>query len=385
MIEVVYNKNGTEDNSVRLPKNIKQVGSGNSNQKIYIEDYVYSYIKDLKIDENNDAIARIGILLGETTKTEGGVYTFISGATEVFNANVQREKIVFTDETWNSIRGAISAYFPNKDILGWFLVSTVIKESDNYCLYKTHLNNFEGDDKLLFRVDPDQMSEDFYYEEKDGLKKTEGYVVYYERNDAMQAYMAQARGERHVDEATVDTATGRFRDIMNNKSQTSDKSKNQLSIMYSLSTFLVIVILIIGINTLNSYSKMDKLQDSLDNLNNVAESTVDANANANNETKPTTPVETMPGGVKETETPTEEPTTVKETEPPTEPPTDPPTEAPTDPPKTYDTYTVKAGDTLFGICQNYYGESSNALVQQIIDLNGLASSEVVEGDVLKMP
>lgn len=384
MIEVVYNKNGTEENQVRLPKNIKQVGSGNGNQKIYIEDYVYSYIKDLKIDESESGIARIGILLGETTKTGTGIYSFISGAAEVINASIQRDKIVFTDETWDSIKGEINVYFPNKDIVGWFLVSSVIKDSDNYVLYKTHLNNFEGDDKLLFLVDPEQMTEDFYYEENDGLKKTEGYVVYYERNDAMQTYMSQTRGERHVDEATVDTATGRFRDIMKNKSQPTDKSKNQLSIMYSLSTFLVIVILIIGINTLNSYNKMDKLQNSIDKINNKEESTVDANAQVNNETTtPTTPVESIGGGVKETtakETvaPTEEPTTPK----PTEAPTQAPTQAPT---KAYETYTVQAGDTLFGICQKYYGESSNSLVQKIIDLNGLSSSEVVEGDVLKMP
>ena len=43
MIEVVYSgEEHEEQDEVRIPKNIHQIGNNSSNKKIYIEDYVYS-------------------------------------------------------------------------------------------------------------------------------------------------------------------------------------------------------------------------------------------------------------------------------------------------------------------------------------------------------
>ena len=51
MIEMVYSsKESEEQGNVTIPKNIRQIGENNSNQKIYVEDNV---ITNLKKEQEN--------------------------------------------------------------------------------------------------------------------------------------------------------------------------------------------------------------------------------------------------------------------------------------------------------------------------------------------
>ena len=50
MIEMVYNgKEPVEQGEVRIPKNIRQIGSNDSSKKVYIEDYVLTHLKKKKM------------------------------------------------------------------------------------------------------------------------------------------------------------------------------------------------------------------------------------------------------------------------------------------------------------------------------------------------
>ncbi len=57
----------------------------------------------------------------------------------------------------------------------------------------------------------------------------------------------------------------------------------------------------------------------------------------------------------------------------------------TAPPAGEQTYTVKSKDTLWGICEKFYGMSSTELVQLIKNANNLTSDDIKPGDVLKIP
>ena len=67
-----------ENNTVQLPNNIRQVGTPGEKIKIYIEDYVITYLRRLAGEEtlNN----RVAILLGHTEQMDGLPYLFIRGA-----------------------------------------------------------------------------------------------------------------------------------------------------------------------------------------------------------------------------------------------------------------------------------------------------------------
>ena len=58
-MEVMYDG---KTKKINLPRNVKQIGEDNANRKIYIEDYAYSFIKDIVVDEDEDGA--VGLLLG---------------------------------------------------------------------------------------------------------------------------------------------------------------------------------------------------------------------------------------------------------------------------------------------------------------------------------
>ena len=75
MIEIICNKDESDKNShhvkegvtsIRRPKNIKQIGDVSSDKKIYIEDYVMTFLR--KIAEPGNTTSRGAILLGEYFK-----------------------------------------------------------------------------------------------------------------------------------------------------------------------------------------------------------------------------------------------------------------------------------------------------------------------------
>ena len=52
----------------------------------------------------------------------------------------------------------------------------------------------------------------------------------------------------------------------------------------------------------------------------------------------------------------------------------------------YQEYTVKSGDTLSLICQEFYGERNPSLVAEVCKFNGMANANLIyEGQVLKLP
>jgi hypothetical protein len=68
------------DGKLLLPKNIRQMGNFGDTYKIYIEDFVYTYVHQLLHQKKREESACAAVLLGETFREEGWEYVFISGA-----------------------------------------------------------------------------------------------------------------------------------------------------------------------------------------------------------------------------------------------------------------------------------------------------------------
>ena len=89
-------------NNINLPRNIRQIGTDKGSRKVYIEDYVHSFIRDTLVDDYDDGA--VGVLLGEAKSDGDTSYIFVRGAIEVINAAVFTDKIAFTEETWPIVR-----------------------------------------------------------------------------------------------------------------------------------------------------------------------------------------------------------------------------------------------------------------------------------------
>ena len=65
----------------KLPKNIRQIGERDEVVRLYLEDYVNTYLKRLYPQGGQDL--RVGLLLGSSEVQDGTPYIFIDGAMEM--------------------------------------------------------------------------------------------------------------------------------------------------------------------------------------------------------------------------------------------------------------------------------------------------------------
>ena len=81
MIEVIYNQEEQRSNSkeipIKLPRNIRQIGSPNPYHRIYIEDYVITYLKQ---PPSPDETMRVVILYGKKEMMGDELCWFVNGA-----------------------------------------------------------------------------------------------------------------------------------------------------------------------------------------------------------------------------------------------------------------------------------------------------------------
>ena len=266
MIEVIYNENSEDKSkgktSLRLPKNIRQIGNTEEDFKIYIEDYVVTFLNQLT--EKDLSKIRVAILMGEAVEHEGR-YLFISGAVYVDDVVVDGEGVHFTDNVWNRIYENIKEYFDTLEILGWYLSVPGFPIEMNENIKKVHINQFAGNMKVLMMHEPIEREEVFFRYENGIMKTINGYYIYYEKNNLMQTYMIDHRSESEEeirDKEKEDTATKHFRSLVQEKQEEIHKRKI-MAFMYSVSSVLVMIVLIIGITMLNNYDKMTNMEKSL--------------------------------------------------------------------------------------------------------------------------
>ena len=82
MIEVIYKDEKQEVNDGEtgwnLPKNIRQIGLAGGNVRIYIEDYVYTFLGRLADQKSHSKeVCGIAVFTGETKWDSGITYIFI--------------------------------------------------------------------------------------------------------------------------------------------------------------------------------------------------------------------------------------------------------------------------------------------------------------------
>ena len=85
----------------QLPKNIRQIGSPAGHTKVYIEDYVITFLNSLSMDKNT--YVRGAILFGEKKQIGNDLVIFIRGAIEGQNLELDLDETVFDDEVWREI------------------------------------------------------------------------------------------------------------------------------------------------------------------------------------------------------------------------------------------------------------------------------------------
>ena len=412
MIEFVYKEKAKEEGPelrLDLPKNVQQIGEPEENRKIYIEDYVITYLKRFAKEEALSS--RMAILLGNSERMGGIPYLFIKSAIALKELEYSDGGIPFTDEVWAEVYSTIKEYFPAQDILGWFLSVPGYPMELDPGLLKIHVNYFGGVDKVLMVEEPTDGDEDFFAYEQGKLTRQRGYYIFYEQNEAMQRFMIDTGDGESIDEKEQfeDRAIKSFRAIVQEKKELSGQ-KRVMTFLYTASTFLVMVVLVIGITLINNYEKMEGLEMALSDISRTLESQEAEEALAETENVDAGPTaaeptvaepaaaEVQPAEEAEQEAAEkpeqeaageseqgsgeksgqEEPKAAEQEEPQQEAQEAAAEDA------IPEIYTVQKGDTLLGISRRIYGRDDQ--IDAICSLNGIDDSDrILAGQKLLLP
>ena len=228
MIEIVYDEanemmRSSDRVKYELPKNIRQVGNAPGNYKIYVEDYVMTYLRRIASPGNMNC--RGAILLGKVYDENGTKVIFVSGAVDAQNLEFDISMIKFGDSEWSGIYAEINKYFDDLSIVGWFLSRMGFSAEINDQMKRLHRDNFPGEGKILFLMDALECEEAFYYYDHGTLMREKGYYIYYVRNEKMQNYIISRK--RETAESATDSVVIKDKTVVENFRERGKQTENR--------------------------------------------------------------------------------------------------------------------------------------------------------------
>lgn len=258
MAEARQNQAGT------LPKNIRQIGTNVGNTRIYLEDYVYTYLH--QTEELEEWNRRGFVLLGRLERDREYARYFISGMIRLKDGFFREGVLEFDDATWAFIYQEMKKYYDNLEIVGWGQDVSGASASLTAELERVHKQNFNIQKNVLFLLEHIEGEEAFYIFEKNMLQRREGYYVYYEKNPQMQEYMIRNRKTGQELDVSVDlpqgSVTPSYRDVLLDKKGRVAVSRWN-GVLYTTSMLLVLAVCVLGVSTVSNVEKMQNLENTV--------------------------------------------------------------------------------------------------------------------------
>lgn len=229
-----------------LPKNIRQIGEIQQDRKVYLEDYVMTYIRK-KEKEGQEGCA--GILVGKKEADEQGTYFFLTGA-------LLLDQELETQERWKKLEEEKDGFFPELEMWGYFLIGTL--EEDKL---EEITERLTGTPMIIFHLQ--EGEENVYWASDKQYDRMKGYFIFYERNPQMQKYIAETGEPRRVEEeGGNDQAILSFRE----KVKAKTRIRKGGGLRYLASSFLVLTILMLGVTIVNGYDKMKSMETLIEQI-----------------------------------------------------------------------------------------------------------------------
>ena len=248
-----------------FPKNVKQIGNVCDEPKIYVEDYVDTYLNQLK--EKAEPAAVGAVLTGEILKMNGQDVVYIAGALKLEQVELTGTEVRITKETWDKLEEEKKTFFSGQEIVGWCLIGEGKPAGLNKGVKRVHERRFKKDNTVFVWRDEASEEEVFYANKFGELMQMGGHYIFYEKNPSMQNYMINTRKKIGVtpSEMVEDRAAKNFRSAVKEKMEYKEQ-RQSARFAYAVSVALVVVVLVIGISTINNYDKMEAVQSSLEAL-----------------------------------------------------------------------------------------------------------------------
>ncbi len=369
-----------EKNSFEFPSNIRQIGCIDDKTKIYVEDYVYTYL--YQYAKASQASEKIAVLVGRHFTYDECEVVIISGAIQGKYTVNQNGGEVFTDETWNYVNEQMKIYFRECEIVGWVHTMSgyggllMAKDEEMHKMY------FPKSYHQLFIIDAeDKMDKVFALNENgSGMREIRGYFIYYDKNRNMQEYMIEnslvkpkdnfisGNNSDGVDNskeeyaARIDAAK-KIRSVLKEREEkVAAKTRAKYRALTGICGMLCFFCFIMALGIINSSKRINQLETEVVS---VKTQYIDISEQIQNNT-----VASVFAAQKQ-ETVSEEENTSKEVDNNDE------TTVP-------DTYVIKDGDTLSYISTKFYGDIK--MVDKIMEVNGINDpNKIIVGNEIILP
>lgn len=267
-----------KDKQFALPKNIRQMGNFGDTYKIYVEDFVYTYVHQFlhRKKEENEVIA--AVLLGETAKQDGQEYVFVSGAQKVDfriseEGELEEDTASRQQEFWGNVYQGIKEYFSDREILGWYINLDGSGLELNTWLQQFFEATYSKGSRFLYYEDSLEKMDAFFVQEQHILQRISGYAVYYEKNPQMQEFMISEK-ERvapkpphnvvNFEKKEEDVAQN-YRAILNKLNEKPQKKKVQ-PVIYVAGVAVLAVVTATGITQVGNYQNLKTLEKTLQTI-----------------------------------------------------------------------------------------------------------------------
>lgn len=384
MIELIYNEEeASVKESVQLPepKNVKQIGDPRLYKKIYIEDFVHLYL--LQYSKETQSQNRFAILLGNSLRAGGKRHIYIKSALPIEGVGERQGKYLFTEKIWGNVYEECEKYFPEQEILGWFLARPGFEVEKTPVVEETHCTYFSGAEKVLFMLEPLEGESAFFGFDGNRFAKQSGYYIYYDRNDPMREFIMSKNEQRKKTNEKPDVVIGNYRKILQEKQRKNGDRKKKV-ISYGAQAAAVLGIFA-GIFALKyqaekiTWMEPQVSEVRTEEMEAVSDDVIveELPGNVTTEELPVAE-ETIQVEEIEEEVPVEEELPVN-TEESKKLPEETNPEVPV-----YENYTVQAGDTLAGISRKVYGTDKK--VADICQLNEIVNGDYIQvGEIILLP
>jgi len=418
-----------------LPANIKQIGSIGDGVRIYMEDYVCTFLQQYA--ESGGFNERLAFLVGRHMVIDGQEILFIGGAIHGKYTEKQEGFMRFSEKSARHAEDMLEEHFPSMEIVGWMQSQPSYGTYLNQHYGAYHLRQFRKPFQVLFVMDPLERANAFYMANPDALtpadRMTEvpGYFIYYEKNTNMHEYMLAdksldytAKPPTFVELTPMEYASDEpqfpeddfdlpsddslepeeiirrhQRNSARRKVQTVEQ-KRTMNLLAGLCAVLFVVSFVMGVGLIRNQDRIDRMEGEIRQL---------VTAHRNLFTQITTgdlaPVfaEAPQTATDAVPVPNELPEIPTEPTSPPEPPT-PPTPPPTSPSPQQQTaavpvapdehealilpvpaaYTIQPGDSLIAISVRFFGDAG--MVSEILALNGIEDADhIVAGRTIALP
>jgi hypothetical protein len=406
-----------------LPANIKQVGTIGDGMRVYMEDYVCTFLQ--QYGEAAGFEERLAYLIGRHMLIDGTQFLFIGGAVHGRFTEQKDSVLRFSDKSLQYAEEMLEEHFPGMEIVGWMQsqpsYGTFLNQ--NYAAY--HLHRFRKPHQVLLVTDPLERVGVFYTANPhattpaDRVTELPGYFIYYEKNIHMHEYMLATKSadyteksptlvemtpieyasneEQHFDTqaepdprfsysgpAPAEEDAGiRKREVgKQRRKNTILEQKRATNLLAGLCAVLFVVSFVMGMGLIRNQDRIDQMEYDL-RLMATAYRDLFYQMAALELAPVFAPVP-----------PSEPDTYAAAPAPAPEPaPTPPPADAPYLPPaqevqaivpQVPESIVIQPGDSLIGISLAFFGNT--LMVDAILELNGLADpNHIVAGSTLYLP